>query len=89
MFEVTADVTDAAGETRTGQQHISLGSTALTLRLDVPEQLNREKLPALRLFSTNAAGEARPARGQLRLFRLTPLPAPCGPAPGRGRSGKL
>ncbi|GAA4006258.1 alpha-2-macroglobulin family protein [Hymenobacter fastidiosus] len=71
-FEVTADVTDAAGETRTGTQSVSLGTTALTLRLDVPALLNREKLPLLNLFSTNAAGEARPARGQLRLYRLTP-----------------
>ena len=72
VFEVTADVTDAAGETRTGEQRVSLGTEALTLRLDVPAQLNRTELPALRLFSTNATGEALPARGQLRLYRLTP-----------------
>ncbi|MBC6696847.1 alpha-2-macroglobulin family protein [Hymenobacter puniceus] len=71
-FEVTADVTDAAGETRTGQQRVSLGTSALSLRLDVPEQLNREQLPPLQLLSTNAAGEPRPARGTLRLFRLAP-----------------
>lgn len=72
VFEVTADVTDAAGETRTGQQSVSLGTNALTLRLEVPELLNREKLPALKLLSTNATGEALPARGTLRLYRLTP-----------------
>ena len=72
VFEVTADVTDAAGETRSGQQSVSLGTNALTLRLDVPEQLNREKLAALKLLSTNATGEALPARGTLRLYRLTP-----------------
>lgn len=72
VFEVTADVTDAAGETRTGQQSVSLGTNALTLRLEVPEQLNREDLPALKLLSTNATGEALPARGTLRLYRLAP-----------------
>ncbi|AIZ64602.1 hypothetical protein PK28_14660 [Hymenobacter sp. DG25B] len=72
IFEVTADVTDAAGETRTGQQNVSLGTTALNLRLEIPELLNRDQLPALQLFSTNAAGEPQPARGQLRLYRLTP-----------------
>ncbi|MBO0359389.1 hypothetical protein J0X19_15605 [Hymenobacter sp. BT186] len=72
VFEVTADVTDAAGETRTGQQSVSLGTNALTLRLEVPEQLNREKLSALKLLSTNATGEALPARGTLRLYRLAP-----------------
>ena len=72
VFEVTADVTDAAGETRTGQQRVSLGTEALTLRLDVPEQLNRTNLPALHLLSTNATGEVLPVKGELRLYRLTP-----------------
>ncbi|WP_139925847.1 alpha-2-macroglobulin [Hymenobacter sp. DG01] len=72
VFEVTADVTDAAGETRTGQQSVSLGTNALSLRLEVPKQLNREKIPALQLLSTNATGEALSAQGQLRLYRLTP-----------------
>ncbi|GAB3234852.1 alpha-2-macroglobulin family protein [Hymenobacter seoulensis] len=72
VFEVTADVTDAAGETRTGEQRVSLGTEALTLRLEIPELLNREKLPTLRLLSTNATGELQPARGTLRLYRLTP-----------------
>ncbi|TGD81178.1 alpha-2-macroglobulin family protein [Hymenobacter wooponensis] len=72
VFEVTADVTDAAGETRTGEQRISLGTNALTLRLELPALLNREQMPIPRLLSTNATGEALPARGQLKLYRLTP-----------------
>ncbi|MFD2785371.1 alpha-2-macroglobulin family protein [Hymenobacter rubripertinctus] len=72
VFEVTADVTDAAGETRTGEQRLSLGTEALTLRFELPELLNRTELPELRLLSTNATGEALPAQGQLRLYRLTP-----------------
>jgi len=78
-FEVTADVTDAAGETRTGTQRVSLGTEALTLRLELPELLNRAELPTPRLLSTNAAGEAQPARGQLRLYRLTPPARPLRP----------
>ncbi|SMB96828.1 alpha-2-macroglobulin domain protein [Hymenobacter roseosalivarius DSM 11622] len=72
VFEVTADVTDAAGETRTGTQRVSIGKEALTLRLELPELLNREKMPPIRLFSTNATGEALPVRGTLQLYRLTP-----------------
>ncbi|WP_170170195.1 alpha-2-macroglobulin family protein [Hymenobacter perfusus] len=78
-FEVTADVTDAAGETRTGTQRVSLGTEALTLRLELPELLNRAELPTPRLLSTNAAGEAQPAKGQLRLYRLTPPTQPLRP----------
>ncbi|GGE96024.1 alpha-2-macroglobulin family protein [Hymenobacter cavernae] len=72
IFEITADVTDAAGETRTGQQSLSLGASTLSLRLIMPELLNQERVPALSLLSTNAAGQFAPARGQLRLYRLTP-----------------
>lgn len=75
VFEVTADVTDAAGETRTGRQRVSLGAAALVLRLQLPALLNRTELPGkadLQLLSTNAAGEALPATGELRLYRLTP-----------------
>ncbi|UOR05534.1 MG2 domain-containing protein [Hymenobacter aerilatus] len=71
VFTITADVTDAAGETRTGEQTLSLGTNALTLRLEVPELLNREDLPTIQLLSTNATGEALAARGTLRLYRLT------------------
>jgi uncharacterized protein YfaS (alpha-2-macroglobulin family) len=79
VFKVTADVTDAAGETRTGTQSVSLGTNALTLRLEVAELLNRENVPVLKLLSTNATGEALPARGTLRLYRLTPPARAWGP----------
>ena len=73
VFTITADVTDAAGETHSGAQTVTLGTDALTLRFaGLPELLNRAALPNLQLFSTNAAGEPAPARGQLRLYRLTP-----------------
>ena len=73
VFTVTADVTDAAGETHSGEQTVTLGTDALTLRFaGVPALLNRAAPPNLQLFSTNAAGEPAPARGQLRLYRLTP-----------------
>ncbi|NVO31069.1 alpha-2-macroglobulin family protein [Hymenobacter lapidiphilus] len=77
VFEVTADVTDAAGETRTGQQRVSLGTAALTLRLQLPALLNRAELSSkekLQLLTTNATGEALPATGELRLYRLMPPP---------------
>ncbi|PJJ54871.1 alpha-2-macroglobulin family protein [Hymenobacter chitinivorans] len=80
-FEITADVTDAAGETRTGEQSVSIGADALSLRLEMPELINREKLPLLRLLSTNAAGTPQPTRGQLRLYRLTPPAAGWRPRP--------
>ncbi|GAA4376232.1 alpha-2-macroglobulin family protein [Hymenobacter koreensis] len=74
VFEVTADVTDANGETRSEQRGVSLGGPALNLSLNGPRQLNQQRAgqEPFTLRSQNATGEAVPAAGTLRLFRLTP-----------------
>ncbi|SDY72235.1 alpha-2-macroglobulin family protein [Hymenobacter psychrophilus] len=78
VFEVTADVTDAAGETRTGQQSVLLGPQPLSLRLQVPALLDRQKLPPLRLLGLSGAGQPLAVRGILRLYTLAPKPSPAG-----------
>jgi hypothetical protein len=84
LFEITADVTDAAGETRTGTRAVSIGRNPLTLRLTGPDEADKAQLPAFTLLSTNATGEPLPATGTLRLlarrFRPNPPGVP-GPAP--------
>jgi hypothetical protein len=84
LFEITADVTDAAGETRTGTRAVSIGRNPLSLRLVGPEEADKAKLPTYTLLSTNATGEPLPAAGALRLlarrFRPNPPGVP-GPAP--------
>ena len=84
LFELTADVTDAAGETRTGTRNVLMGRNPLSLRLAGPEQADKAKLPAFTLLGTNATGEPLPATGTLRLLarRYRPNPAGVpGPAP--------
>jgi len=84
LFEITADVTDAAGETRTGTRGVVIGHNPLNLQLAGPERLDRQHLPALTLLGTNATGEPLPATGTLRLlarrYRPNPPGVP-GPAP--------
>jgi uncharacterized protein YfaS (alpha-2-macroglobulin family) len=84
LFEITADVTDAAGETRTGTRSVVIGRNPLNLQLAGPERLDRQHLPALTLLGTNATGEPLPATGTLRLlarrYRPNPPGVP-GPAP--------
>ncbi|MDO7885307.1 alpha-2-macroglobulin family protein [Hymenobacter cheonanensis] len=84
LFEVTADVTDAAGETRTGTRYVVLGRNPLSLRLAGPDQADKARLPAFTLLGTNATGEPLPATGTLRLlarrYRSNPPGVP-GPAP--------
>ena len=84
LFEITADVTDAAGETRTGIRSLPIGRNPLSLRLTGPEMADKQHLPAFQLLATNATGEPLPTAGTLRLlarrYRPNPPGVP-GPAP--------
>ena len=84
LFEITADVTDAAGETRTGIRSVVLGRNPLSLRLVGPDEADKAALPTFTLLGTNATGEPLPATGTLRLLarRYHPNPPSVpGPAP--------
>ncbi|WP_223651762.1 alpha-2-macroglobulin family protein [Hymenobacter psoromatis] len=84
VFEITADVTDAAGETHTGTRAVTIGRNPLSLQLAGPGLADKQALPPFRLLSTNATGELLPATGTLRLlarrFRPNPPGVP-GPTP--------
>ncbi|MGI4865258.1 MAG: alpha-2-macroglobulin family protein [Janthinobacterium lividum] len=83
LFEVTADVTDAAGETHTGTRSVVIGRNPLNLSLTGPELMDRQHLPALTLLGTNATGEPLPTTGTLRLLARRYRPNPPGvPGPG-------
>jgi hypothetical protein len=57
LFEVTADVTDAAGETRTGLRSLPIGRNPLGLSLTGPAGVDKQRLPVFQLRSVNATGE--------------------------------
>ncbi|QKG53553.1 MG2 domain-containing protein [Hymenobacter sp. BRD67] len=78
VFEITADVTDAAGETRTGTRNVPIGHNPLSLRLTGPDAADKQRLPAFTLLSTNATGEPLPAAGTLRLLARRYRPNPPG-----------
>ena len=84
LFELTADVTDAAGETRTGTRAVTIGPNPLSLQLTGPGLADKQALPPFRLLSLNATGEPLPATGTLRLlarrYRSNPPGVP-GPTP--------
>ena len=84
LFEITADVTDAAGETRTGTRSLPIGRNPLSLLLTGPAAVDKQQLPTFALLSTNATGEPLPAAGTLRLlarrYRANPAGVP-GPIP--------
>ena len=57
MFDITADVTDASGETRHGETSLPLSDHPTVLACDVPERALRDSLRTLTFSYTNNAGE--------------------------------
>ena len=72
VFEVTADVTDPNGETRSAQRGVNLGGAPLNLALSGPTEVNQQALQGFTVRSQNATGETVPATGSVRLYQLTP-----------------
>ena len=56
-FVVTADVTDAAGETHHGELTLPLGNRKQALSVDLPEKLLRDEQPKATFHLLNAAGK--------------------------------
>jgi len=71
-FVISLDVTDRAGETRTAQQTLQLGHTALEAQLSLPEQLETTADTAVAVGVTNSAGKAVQVRATVAIHRLQP-----------------
>ena len=56
-FVVEADVTDVAGETRSGTMMLPLGTRPTALTCDLPQQVRSDQLPPLTFTRRNAAGK--------------------------------
>lgn len=69
-YQITADVTDINGETRSGTSELTIGYVALDARLEIPETATRDQLQALDIRTTNWAGNTLPAQGFLVWQRL-------------------
>lgn len=70
-FEVTLDVTDRAGETRSTTQSLQIGYTALQATLNIPEQIEQGDTRSYAVKATNQAGIPVPIRqGEVIITRL-------------------
>ena len=52
-YEVSADITDINGETRSGNTSVAVAYQALQLHIDMPEKINGDSLKAFNIRSTN------------------------------------
>lgn len=80
-FSIHADVTDTAGETRSGSRSVTVGYTALKADLTASEWQTIAKPVAVEVRTTSLDGEALGARGTVTVHRLT--------APGRVHRPRL
>lgn len=56
-FDIVAEVTDGAGETRQGQTSLPLSDHPTLLTCDVPEKIERDSLKTITFYFKNNAGE--------------------------------
>ena len=66
-FVVTADVTDTAGETHTGQLTLPLGNRKQTLSVELDEKVLVDDKPVMTFHLTNAAGKKLDAEVRYRI----------------------
>jgi uncharacterized protein YfaS (alpha-2-macroglobulin family) len=70
-YEVTADITDINGETRTATATVNVGYHAMTVAIEAPELIDKTKKEVeVSLVSQNLNGEFAPTSGTLKIYKL-------------------
>jgi uncharacterized protein YfaS (alpha-2-macroglobulin family) len=70
-YEVIADITDINGETRTATTTVNVGYHAMLLKIGAPDLIDKAKKEIeISLSSKNLNGEAIPAKGTLKIYKL-------------------
>ncbi|MGV8816014.1 MAG: alpha-2-macroglobulin family protein [Gelidibacter sp.] len=70
-YEITADVTDLNGETRSATTIVNIGYHALLANINIEDQLDKtSKKNQLTLTTKNLNGEFVPAQGTIKIYKL-------------------
>lgn len=70
-YEITADVIDINGETRSATTTVRVGYHALTANINAPQRIDKtEKETTITINTTNLNGEFVPAKGVLKIYKL-------------------
>ncbi|MFC0604728.1 alpha-2-macroglobulin family protein [Winogradskyella pulchriflava] len=71
VYEVTADITDINGETRTATTTLNVGYHALTAKINAPDVIDKSKKEAkISITTQNLNGEFVVAKGTLKVYKL-------------------
>ncbi len=71
-YQVYADVTDSAGETRSDDRGVNVGYTALQATLTADDWQVEDKPVELTILTTTLDDEGQTAEGALKIYRLQP-----------------
>ncbi|MEO8172779.1 MAG: alpha-2-macroglobulin family protein [Sediminibacterium sp.] len=69
-FNVSADVTDNNGETRSSSTTVTVGKSSLLLQITAPEETDVDSLKKIKISSTNLSYEKEPATVRLKIYSL-------------------
>lgn len=69
-YEVTADVTDINGETRSVTEYVSVGYTAMELTAEIGETVNGDNFTFVNIGAKNLNGQPIIVKGKLTIHRL-------------------
>jgi len=71
-YEITANVTDINGETRSNNTKVKVGYHALNVQLNVPTKIDKtSKATKLKITTENLNGEFVSSKGMLKIHKLT------------------
>ena len=70
QYEITADITDTTGETRSANKGIAVGYTALQASLAVAEWLIDDKEIEVNVTTQTLDGEGQKAEGTVKIYKL-------------------
>jgi uncharacterized protein YfaS (alpha-2-macroglobulin family) len=69
-YQITADVTDINGETRSGQTYVSVGVNAMNLSLNIPSELDKSQMSHFYVSTTNLNGQPIDAEVNVSITKL-------------------
>jgi hypothetical protein len=72
VFQITADVTDGSGETRSADRGVRVGYTALEAMLSADDWQTADKAVELKIETKTLDGEPQAAEGSVKIYELQP-----------------
>jgi uncharacterized protein YfaS (alpha-2-macroglobulin family) len=70
FYKIYADVTDITGETHSTETSVTVGTIALKLESNIPEESNTEAFKSIEIITQNLNGEFEAAQGSVKIEAL-------------------